>query len=64
MKTWTTTVDCVCGDKHSFYTFGEDIPSGHFVYKCGSLKVKMDAGALAWSGNSAVPKGAKKVNPA
>ena len=33
MEIWTTTVDCICGDKHSLYAFGEEIPSGHYVYK-------------------------------
>ena len=63
MKIWTTTTDCICGKKHSLYTIGKEIPSGHFVYKCRSLKVKMDAGMLAWSENRAVPKGAKKISP-
>ena len=63
MKTWTTTIDCICGGKHSLYTIGEEIPSGHFVYKCRSLKVKMDAGMQAWSESGQVPKGAKKVIP-
>ena len=63
MKTWTTTVDCICGGKHSFYTIGKETPSGHYVYNCGSLKVKIDAGMQAWSESAQVPKGAKKVVP-
>ena len=63
MKTWITTVDCTCNNKHTFYTFGENIPSGHYVYKCGSLKVKMDAGMQAWSESRHAPKGARKVIP-
>jgi ribosomal protein L31 len=61
MKIWTTTIDCICGDKHSFYTFGEETPSGHFVHNCGSLKTKRDAGMQAWSESHQVPKGAKKI---
>ncbi len=63
MKTWITTVDCTCNNKHTFYTFGENIPSGHYVDKCGSLKVKMDAGMQAWSESRHAPKGARKVIP-
>ncbi len=63
MKTWITTVDCTCNNKHTFYTFGENIPSGHYVYKCGSLKVKMDAGMQAWSKSRHAPKRARKVIP-
>jgi hypothetical protein len=63
MKTWITTVDCICGNKHSFYTFGEETPSGHYVYHCGSMKVKMDAGIQAWTESAKVPKGARKIIP-
>ncbi|MBW8000697.1 MAG: hypothetical protein FVQ80_01575 [Planctomycetes bacterium] len=63
MKIWTTAVDCIRGDKHHFYTSGEEIPSGHYVYTCGSLKVKMDAGMQAWSESQHAPKGARKVIP-
>ena len=63
MKTWITTVDCICNNKHTFYSFGENIPSGHYVYKCGSLEVKMDAGMQAWSESRDIPKGAREVTP-
>lgn len=62
MKIWTTTIDCVCGKKHVFYTSGEDIPSGEYVYKCGSVKVKIDAGLQAWSESTEIPKCAIKAN--
>jgi len=61
MKIWTTTADCICGKKHSLCTHAEETPSGHYVYHCGSLKVKMDAGMQAWSESRQVPKGAKKI---
>lgn len=34
MKTWTTSVDCICGKKHSFYTDSEERPSGFYGYRC------------------------------
>jgi hypothetical protein len=61
MKTWTSTVDCICGKKHSFYTDSEEKPSGNYGYRCRSMQVKMDAGKQAWSESAQVPKGAKKV---
>ena len=63
MKTWTTTVDCLCGKKHSFYTHSEGTPSGHYGYRCRSMQFKMDAGIQVWSESAQVPKGAKKVIP-
>jgi len=62
MKIWTTTIDCICGKKHSICTHGEEIPSGDYVYHCRSLKVKMDSGKQAWTESDKIPKGAKKIN--
>jgi hypothetical protein len=64
MKTWTTTVDCICGKKHSVCTYGEARPSGHYVYRCRSMLIKKDAGAEVWTESAQVPKGARKVSPA
>jgi len=62
MKIWTTTHDCICGKKHSFYTDSEEKPSGYYGYRC-RVQVKIDAGKQTWTESAQVPKGAKKVIP-
>jgi hypothetical protein len=62
MKTWISTVDCICGKRHSFYTHSEERPSGNYGYHC-RVQVKMDAGKQIWSESDQIPKGSKKVIP-
>ena len=64
MKIWTTTADCPCGKKHSFYTQREEMPSGHYGYRCRSLLIKREAGADVWTESAKAPKSARKVSPA